>query len=309
MGADMVRRGVGGVMTERQATFGYYSSLVMLGVGAALLIVGAIVGIDVGWVGLDSLGWSLMYGGLCIAISAWLLMSVRLRVVGWCVFAAGVAPLAIMSLSAAADLAPTTFVVSETVEMIVRLVSSAVALGGIILLLPVIGTRDRMIAWIAALLLIFATVLNFYGWANIGDLRLYSLSVSAALDCVVGLCLLWLAGTMFKLAKHRTHDGESSLPQRLHIDIACPRCGERHGLTPGETACPGCKLRFRLELEEQRCACGYLLIGLAAETCPECGKEIPESLRWRRGEGESESAGASPESSRVSPHTTRDDHA
>jgi rRNA maturation protein Nop10 len=35
-----------------------------------------------------------------------------------------------------------------------------------------------------------------------------------------------------------------------------------------------------VEVEEPRCACGYLLYQLAGDTCPECGRAVAAEDRW-----------------------------
>ena len=48
----------------------------------------------------------------------------------------------------------------------------------------------------------------------------------------------------------------------------------------GHAKCGSCGLRIRITVEEPRCSCGYLLYRLEGDTCPECGREIPEQDRW-----------------------------
>jgi hypothetical protein len=33
-------------------------------------------------------------------------------------------------------------------------------------------------------------------------------------------------------------------------------------------------------IEEPRCVCGYVLFRMSQETCPECGREVPEADRY-----------------------------
>jgi DNA-directed RNA polymerase subunit RPC12/RpoP len=41
----------------------------------------------------------------------------------------------------------------------------------------------------------------------------------------------------------------------------------------GDSKCGNCGLKFRIEIEEPRCArCGYLLWQLTERRCPECGQ-------------------------------------
>ncbi len=62
------------------------------------------------------------------------------------------------------------------------------------------------------------------------------------------------------------------------IDVTCPRCNGRAQQPIGESACKRCGLKFRIAVEEPRCAgCGHLLIGLTSGTCPECGRLVSQA--------------------------------
>jgi hypothetical protein len=70
--------------------------------------------------------------------------------------------------------------------------------------------------------------------------------------------------------------------RRAKVAIGCPRCGapcEMETNTDGK--CSACHLSIRVEVDEPRCACGYLLFGLETASCPECGAAVPESARWK----------------------------
>jgi hypothetical protein len=70
--------------------------------------------------------------------------------------------------------------------------------------------------------------------------------------------------------------------RRARVSLGCPRCGAACALeTNTDGACPACKLSIRVEVDEPRCSCGFLLYGLDSPACPECGAMIPEALRWR----------------------------
>lgn len=70
--------------------------------------------------------------------------------------------------------------------------------------------------------------------------------------------------------------------RRAKVALGCPRCGSRCELeTNTDAKCTACQLAIRVEVEEPRCACGYLMFGLETSTCPECGAAVPESLRWK----------------------------
>jgi hypothetical protein len=70
--------------------------------------------------------------------------------------------------------------------------------------------------------------------------------------------------------------------RRAKVALGCPRCGTRCELeTNTDAKCAACQLAIRVEVDEPRCACGYLLFGLETATCPECGAAVPESLHWK----------------------------
>lgn len=56
------------------------------------------------------------------------------------------------------------------------------------------------------------------------------------------------------------------------LEIVCPRCTARQVVNAGASQCQSCGLKFRIEIEEPRCAkCDYLLWQLTQRRCPECG--------------------------------------
>ena len=69
--------------------------------------------------------------------------------------------------------------------------------------------------------------------------------------------------------------------ERMKVSMNCPRCGDLIQLPLGHGACPHCKLAIHIECDEPRCECGYLLHKLTGVNCPECGREVPEKLRWK----------------------------
>ncbi len=70
--------------------------------------------------------------------------------------------------------------------------------------------------------------------------------------------------------------------RRAKVALGCLRCGSRCELeTNTDAKCTACQLAIRVEVDEPRCACGYLLFGLETATCPECGAAVPESLHWK----------------------------
>jgi hypothetical protein len=56
------------------------------------------------------------------------------------------------------------------------------------------------------------------------------------------------------------------------IELRCPRCTASQRVDLGAAKCGVCGLKFRIDIEEPRCAkCDYLLWQLPERRCPECG--------------------------------------
>tara|TARA_R110000744_G_scaffold89139_8_gene173427 strand:+ start:380 stop:1261 length:882 start_codon:yes stop_codon:yes gene_type:complete len=76
-------------------------------------------------------------------------------------------------------------------------------------------------------------------------------------------------------------DEQSSFDTTLPVTLTCPRCAANiQARSNKESRCQNCKLKVRVQIEEPRCTCGYLLYKLQSNTCPECGKPVPESEQW-----------------------------
>lgn len=68
-----------------------------------------------------------------------------------------------------------------------------------------------------------------------------------------------------------------SLDRDVALSMTCPRCGLEQSMKPGVRSCTGCRAVMRVEIEEPRCECGYLLFRLSSPHCPECGRPVPHS--------------------------------
>jgi len=65
------------------------------------------------------------------------------------------------------------------------------------------------------------------------------------------------------------------LDEYTELTATCPRCQRKQTLRAGRNACPSCGLNIEIRLVEPRCAhCNYLLYGVQAQRCPECGQTI-----------------------------------
>ncbi len=99
---------------------------------------------------------------------------------------------------------------------------------------------------------------------------------------IVGATSLLAQPVLLRLGHMASRDAGGALRgRRTRILLACPRCGGGCEIDANTAAeCPVCRLDLRVEFEEPRCACGYLLYALEAESCPECGAPVPASKRW-----------------------------
>ena len=103
-----------------------------------------------------------------------------------------------------------------------------------------------------------------------GLTALVILSSAASLS----LPVIWLISKL-----KRRSDG-TAMAQKVTVEIACPRCGLQQKLPTDQAACRQCRLDIRIRIEEPCCDCGFLLYRFEGEACPECGRPIPDRLRW-----------------------------
>lgn len=69
--------------------------------------------------------------------------------------------------------------------------------------------------------------------------------------------------------------------RHVGVRLRCPRCSAATEIAANTAAsCPSCKLLLRVQFEEPRCACGFLIYRLEGANCPECGRAVPDGLRW-----------------------------
>ncbi|MBL4590718.1 MAG: hypothetical protein JKY96_02035 [Phycisphaerales bacterium] len=118
-----------------------------------------------------------------------------------------------------------------------------------------------------------------HGFSFWGRLHLRLMGVSAIVAGGTSIA----TGAMMLFGAKPGEDEPGMLVGTIPVSISCPRCAA--GLTIDsnrEGRCSACRLKIRVEVEEPRCSCGYLLFELAAEVCPECGKPISEHDRWSK---------------------------
>ncbi|MCG3128960.1 MAG: hypothetical protein CHACPFDD_03856 [Phycisphaerae bacterium] len=92
------------------------------------------------------------------------------------------------------------------------------------------------------------------------------LGALGVLDACATLALVLMA----KIRK--TQRVEALVSTERQIQIVCPRCTAAQTVNAGASKCGACGLKFRIEIDEPRCAhCDYLLWQLSDRRCPECG--------------------------------------
>ena len=153
------------------------------------------------------------------------------------------------------------------------------------------GTWTQVARWSTASLVVF--------WAAFGEFAIALPDLAGeVVDAFIGeqwflrsvgaSAVIVAAGTVAQPVLIRlgrsTEGAESAIRgRRTPVSCRCPRCGGDCSLDANvDASCAACGLRIRVELEEPRCACGYLLFGLESPGCPECGAPVPEAARWRR---------------------------
>lgn len=107
---------------------------------------------------------------------------------------------------------------------------------------------------------------------------------------IVGLAATLAIPALRRLERaERDDSAETTIARRPVVVCRCPRCGVEQSMSANTPSrCESCGLRIRIEVEEPRCKCGYLLYGVDGDGCPECGVAIE---RWA---SESDSANQSP---------------
>jgi hypothetical protein len=143
---------------------------------------------------------------------------------------------------------------------------------GLLQLLPVTTERTRMVriatlivAGLLAALIVLAILSELdEEWAG----RILAvLSILTACGSAITPVL-----ALLDFLRHRGR-GES-IPSRVTIELKCPRCFAEQTVRAGTARCTNCGLRIDVDIDEPRCACGYLTYQLQGNTCPECGAAI-----------------------------------
>ncbi|MEM7229694.1 MAG: hypothetical protein AAF432_12855 [Planctomycetota bacterium] len=67
------------------------------------------------------------------------------------------------------------------------------------------------------------------------------------------------------------------------LSFPCPSCSHLCAWSAGSNRCNACGYGLQINVDEPRCACGYLLFQLTQPVCPECGADVPETALWTPG--------------------------
>jgi len=111
-----------------------------------------------------------------------------------------------------------------------------------------------------------------------GDIlwRIFGAGLILAVACGTIAFILWMA-----IPGQRLRRTPVSARPTFTVRVRCPRCNADQPIPVGGPAhCPGCDLAIRIDIGEPTCACGYPILGLAADACPECGAAVPDTARW-----------------------------
>jgi hypothetical protein len=176
----------------------------------------------------------------------------------------------------------------ETTDLIVRWSTVALvlafAMAQRLMLVPLkprvlpgrVAQRAGLIAGaVTAVMLAGVLTLEDFIWFEELYTRLMGIAAIVAAGGTIGTGIVWF------FERKPEHEEPGVLGEGVPVSLTCPRCsGPIEARSNREARCEGCRLKVRVEVDEPRCACGYLLYQLTGDTCPECGKTVPEADRW-----------------------------
>ena len=117
-----------------------------------------------------------------------------------------------------------------------------------------------------------------------GFVRLVFVDDDVFFRLLVAQIVLFSAGSLalpvIHLIRKVLHGGDVALAERVMVTLDCPRCELRQELPVGGAWCARCRLEIRINVEEPRCNCGFLLYRFTGDACPECGRPVSDHLRW-----------------------------
>lgn len=158
-----------------------------------------------------------------------------------------------------------------TMIVILSSIAVAVAYANVMLLIPLKPKQQRFTYACIVMAVLTCLFIDLAMLVEGAEETFGRLAAAAGVMAACGtLAILILARLMRGvLSDARTASGQFT------INLTCPRCRTRQDLPPGDGKCAKCDLRINIEIEEPTCPeCGYLLLHLTGDNCPECGKPI-----------------------------------
>lgn len=126
-------------------------------------------------------------------------------------------------------------------------------------------------------LVVFGFVTEGTGYWGRSYLRMMWISVILTAGTTIA------TGAMALFGAKPGDDEPGLLASSMPVSMTCPRCQSTvQAQSNRESRCSSCRLKIRVEVDEPRCTCGYLLYELEADICPECGKGIADEDRWNQ---------------------------
>lgn len=205
----------------------------------------------------------------------------------------------LMALAVAAEVAATALVLHLIVEgasgslgyealskaaLACALVGVGLAHSGVFSL---IRTKSRLLLVTKVLVMASAwlTAVVWTGYAIVDQyITNWMLGYTIAATGMIVTVMAVLGTIIVPVAAHgranRDNTAVESIERRLRIELECPKCRQLQEVPTGSPRCRTCRAWLTVEVEEPRCACGYLLYQLSGDYCPECGASIPAELRW-----------------------------
>jgi len=184
-------------------------------------------------------------------------------------------------------------VVDRTGFMFSALAAVGLVLAGLHVEVPGVSNKSGTAIWATSLLLGLSTLLRglpaslrWLGGAAVALGALAAIgwmfevfgSIAGPMPLLIVVPTLLVAAIAVSLpATLRLYqDGrnEEASINRAALAIACPRCARIQRMRCPGGSCEECGLVIRVDVDEPRCACGYLLFGIASDVCPECGRDI-----------------------------------
>ena len=140
--------------------------------------------------------------------------------------------------------------------------------------------RQRWLAWGTVAAVVASTVcVNLI----IGDRTDYPSSGTGSLQRLSSAAgILAACGTLALAILLRINQRSTPVPPKKgeldDVLVICPVCQRKLTVSNGTHVCGGCGLRIHIQIDEPRCAaCGYSLLMLKSDRCPECGAAVASS--------------------------------